>query len=298
MTGPNRALCALALCASALAGCGGESAYVREIEAWHADRLARLGGEDGWLTLVGLHPLAEGANTVGSAEGADARLIDKAPPHVGVVAVTGGNLVFTAEPGVEVRLAGGRRVESLIPLRTDLQDDTTVLTVGTLSFFVIDRAGAHYLRVKDSESPVRLDFTGIERFPVDGGWRVTATLVPHDPHRTVAVPNALGHVTEEASPGVLVFELAGETCSLIPVGEPGEGLFIVFADATTGDTTYGGGRFLSTAPPDADNKVVLDFNKATNPPCAFTPYATCPLPPDGNTLAVAVTAGEKTWREH
>jgi uncharacterized protein (DUF1684 family) len=127
---------------------------------------------------------------------------------------------------------------------------------------------------------------------VDAGWRVTARLEPFAEGGTVAVPNVLGQTSESPSPGVLLFELAGHSCHLTPIGEPGEGLFIVFGDATNG-----GGRFLSTDPPAADGSVVLDFNKATNPPCAFTPYATCPLPPDGNVLPVAVKAGEKAFGE-
>jgi uncharacterized protein (DUF1684 family) len=148
------------------------------------------------------------------------------------------------------------------------------------------------LRVKDRESELLRTFAGIERFPVDAGWRVTARLEPFAEGGTVAVPNVLGQTSESPSPGVLLFELAGHSCHLTPIGEPGEGLFIVFGDATNG-----GGRFLSTDPPAADGSVVLDFNKATNPPCAFTPYATCPLPPDGNVLPVAVKAGEKAFGE-
>jgi uncharacterized protein (DUF1684 family) len=112
------------------------------------------------------------------------------------------------------------------------------------------------------------------------------------------VPDVLGNLEESPSPGTLVFTLEGRECRLTPVGGPGEELFIVFADATSGGETYGGGRFLSADPPRPDGTVVLDFNLATNPPCAFTPYATCPLPPQGNTLPVAVRAGEKSWGRH
>ncbi|MBU0742669.1 DUF1684 domain-containing protein [bacterium] len=280
-------------------GCGGDSAYVAEIDAWHAARVDRLRGEDGWLTLTGLHPLREGANTVGSSEGADVRLDGKAPARTGVLEIAGGGIVFRAEPDAKVHVAGDdeKDVET-IAMRTDMQDDTTVLAVGTLTFHVIDRGGLLLLRVKDRESATRRDFKGIARFPVDEIWRVTARLAPHDPPRGVTMPNVLGRTSEEPSPGVLIFELAGEICSLTPVGKPDEDLFIVFADATSGAETYGGGRFLSTEAPAADGTVVLDFNKAVIPPCAFTPYATCPLPPAGNTLGVGVRAGEKTWGDH
>ncbi len=286
----------LVLAILTIAGCGADTSYMAEIDAWHAGRIERLRAEDGWLTLVGLHPLRDGVNTVGSSADADVRLIDKAPARVGVLEIGGGDIAFTAEPGSDVRFAGDA-IET-IAMRTDMEEDTTVLAVGTLNFFVIDREGLLLLRVKDAESVTRRDFAGIVRYPVDESWRVTARLVPHDPPRGVSMPNALGQTSEEPSPGVLIFELAGETCSLIPVGEPGEGLFIVFADATTGGETYGGGRFLSTEPPAADGSVVLDFNKAANPPCVFTPYATCPRPPEGNTLADSVRGGERTWGEH
>lgn len=295
----SAALALAGVLAGVPAGCGGDRAYVEEIDAWHAARLDRLRGEDGWLTLVGLHPLREGANSVGSAADANARLIDKAPPRVGVLEVGGNGITFTAQPGIAVSLAGTAvPLDGPLPLRTDLEDGTTVLAVGPLNFFVIDRGGRLFLRVKDRESALRRDFTDVARFPVDTCWRVTAHLVPHDPPRGVEVPNVLGQVSEEPSPGVLAFTLDGVACRLTPIGEPGEGLFIVFADATTGTETYGGGRFLDTDPPGADGRFVLDFNRAVNPPCVFTPYATCPLPPEGNTLAVAVRAGEKTWGHH
>ncbi len=149
--------------------------------------------------------------------------------------------------------------------------------------------------MKDKDSEVRRNFIGVDRFPVGPRWRVKARLEAHDPPQTVAVPNVLGQVNQSPSPGTLVFVLAGFSCRLVPVGEPGESLFIVFADATTGTRTYGGGRFLSAEPPAVDGTVVLDFNKAVNPPCAFTPFATCPLPPEGNILPVAIRAGEKNW---
>jgi len=288
----------LALAVATLAGCGEDFAYREGIDDWHAARIERLRAEDGWLTLVGLHPLREGANVVGTSVDADVRLRGEAPARVGVIVTGAGGLSFAPEPGAPVRRAGGGAVTAPIPVRTDLQDDTTVLAVGTLRFHVIDRGGRLFLRVKDIESATRRSFEGVERFPVDADWRVTARLVPHDPPRGVAMPNALGQVTLEPSPGTLVFELAGRTLSLTPTGEPGEDLFIVFADATTGDGTYGGGRFLSAAAPDENGEVVLDFNKATNPPCAFTPHATCPLPPEGNTLELRVEAGEKTWGQH
>jgi uncharacterized protein (DUF1684 family) len=153
-----------------------------------------------------------------------------------------------------------------------------------------------FLRVRDSESPVRRRFRSIERFPVDPAWRVTARLEARV-GSTVDIENQLGQLTAEPTVGTLVFELAGRRCELTPIGKEGDRLFVVFADSTSGVTTYAGGRFLSTDPVGSGGSVVLDFNRAYNPPCVFTPYATCPLPPPENVLPVAVTAGEKVWGE-
>ncbi len=297
-----RACCRTILLLSLLAlfrGCTEEIdvAYVTEIETWHAERLKNLRSESGWLTLVGRHELRPGANTLGSAAGVGVRLVAAAPPHLGTLTVSPEGLVFTPEPGVPVFLGG--RPDSLlagpVAVRTDAAQSPTLFGTGTLSFHVIERGGQYFLRVRDSASEVRRTFQGIERFTIDPDWRVTARLERHAPPRTVAITNALGQVSEEPTPGTLVFELRGRRCTLVPTGEPGEGLFIVFADQTTGKSTYGGGRFMSTDPLGPDGSVVLDFNKAYNPPCVFTPYATCPLPPPENRLPLAIEAGEKVW---
>lgn len=293
------------LLAAAAAGCGGrgtpqDPAHLAEVEAWHAARIERLRDETGWLTLVGLHPLRAGDTTVGSADDAGARLPASAPARLGVVTADTAGFSFAAEPGTRVyRIADGDTVAvERAVMAPDVPGPPTVLHAGTLLFHVVMRGGRGFLRVKDRESEVRRGFTGIERFPVGGRWRVTARLEPHDPPRGVMVPDVLGNLEESPSPGTLVFDLEGRECRLTPIGGPGEELFIVFADATSGGETYGGGRFLSADPPGPDGTVVLDFNLATNPPCAFTPFATCPLPPQGNTLPVAVRAGEKSWGHH
>ena len=278
-----------------------DPAYVKSIDDWHAKRIKSLQGETGWLTLVGLVPLRQGANGVGSAADADAKLIAKAPARVGTLTVAGGRYFFQAAPGVDVRVENRAGVPSSAPVDTvtmlaDTQGDgPTTLDVGSLLFYVIARGEKTFLRVKDRMSDVRRGFTGIERFPVDPRWRVTAKFERHDPPLKVAVPDVLGQINEEDSPGTLSFTLAGHDCRLIPTGEPGGQLFIVFGDPTNGKTTYGAGRFLNADAPGPDGKVVLDFNKATNPPCAFTSFATCPLPPEGNRLPIAVEAGEKSW---
>jgi len=277
-----------------------DPAYVKSIDAWHAKRMESLRSETGWLTLVGLLPLHAGENSVGSAAGSDVRLINKAPARVGTITVADGRFLFQAAPGVDTRVEnaagvpGAARVDT-VTMIGDAHDRPTTVDVGPLLFYVIERGEKTFLRVKDRQSEVRRAFTGVDRFPVDARWRVTAKLVPHDPPVTVPVPDVLGQISEEPSPGTLSFTLAGRACRLVPTGEPGSQLFIIFGDATNGVSTYGAGRFLYADPPGPDGKVVLDFNKAINPPCAFTPFATCPLPPEGNRLTLAVEAGEKSW---
>ena len=288
----------LSLCV-ALAACGGQvdPQYTREIDTWHAERIARLTNETGWLTLVGRHPLRAGENRVGSGAGNDIRLVATAPTELGTVTVTGTSVALALADGVVVQVAGelltGPGVS--LALASDAAGDPTVVETGTLQIYVIARGDLLFLRVKDRASEVRRRFRGIDRFAVDARWRVTARIEPHEKPHTVAVPNVLGQIEAAASPGTLVFELAGRTCHLDPIGKPGESLSIVFDDATSGHTTYGGGRFLRADPPAPDGTVVLDFNRAYNPPCVFTPYATCPLPPASNHLPLAVEAGERMW---
>lgn len=300
---PTRWIAVLAVLVLA-AGCagrapsgGGDPAYFAEIETWHAEREAALAAEDGWLTLVGLHPIAVGMQTIGSGPDAALRLPAPAPALVGTLELTAqGELFLDIAPSVDLRVEGEPRTGHLA-LASDAAGKPTQFELGTLRCYAIARGGQHFLRVKDSASPARLGFTGVERYPVDPRWRVEARLEA-DSARAIAIPNVLGQLSEEPCPGRLVFTLDGRECSLWPLGEAGEELFIIFADATSGDETYGAGRFLSAPAPDAAGRVTLDFNRAVNPPCAFSPYATCPLPPAGNTLAAAVRAGEKTWGEH
>ncbi len=281
---------------------GGDAAddHARALDQWHAERLERLRSEDGWLTLIGLFALQPGAYTLGAADGqVDLPLEAAVPPLVGTLTVAGDSVRFAAAPDVAVRVtpeqATGSAAEPSILLASDRDGQPTVVAVGSVRFQVIERGEARFLRVNDSESVVRRDFTGIERFPADASWRVTARLQTGDAPRTVPIPDVLGRSEDQPSPGLLVFEREGMTHRLIPIGEPGEPLFIIFNDRTTGQSTYGGGRYLYADPPGPDGTVVLDFNRAYNPPCAFTPYATCPLPPAENTVHAAVTAGEKAW---
>ncbi|MGE5278884.1 MAG: DUF1684 domain-containing protein [Acidobacteriota bacterium] len=276
---------------------GAAESYADEISQWRARRLERLRSEGGWLTLVGLFWLEPGKNAVGS--GAGNRVVlppGKAPAFAGSLDRAGESVTLHAAPGSGM-LADGKPVTTLA-LRSDEDGEPTVLTIGSLSFYVIRRGERLGVRVKDSQSEARRNFHGIESFPVDPKWRVEARFEPYDPPRSIAVPNVLGTVDSEKSPGALVFELEGKTYRLDPVLERGEtDFFVIFGDQTNGKETYGAGRFLYASPP-VGGRTVLDFNKAYNPPCVFTPYATCPLPPPENRLAIRVEAGEKAYGGH
>ena len=297
---PRRLMLLPTLCLlGAAAGCVQVDEYDIEGEtaAWHTKRLERLRSETGWLTLVGLHPLVAGANSLGAADDNAVVLTAAAPARVGTITLGDAGIEFAAAPGVEAHLYVDGTVQSAVfaagTIKSDAEGSPDQIAVGSLVFYVIVRGDQAYLRVKDRQSPVLLGFRGIDRYPVKRSWRVPAKLEGEP--GTVEVVNVLGQVTVESSPGLLVFQAGGQTCRLRPTGEPGEGLFVVFGDATNGQGTYPGGRFLATDPPAEDGTVMLDFNRAYNPPCVFTEYATCPLPGPQNVLPIAVTAGEKMW---
>jgi uncharacterized protein (DUF1684 family) len=288
--------CALAATfATALAAATAEDGFDSQLAAWKQWRVERLRQPDGWLTLVGLFWLRPGDNSVGSDPEATVRLPDgKSPLALGTLRVDGARAVFVAAPGAQVT-SSGKPVATLA-----LDDDAaaggpTILRHGTLELYVIERAGRLAVRVKDSDSETLRRFAGLDYFPADRAWRIPARFEPAAAGSTLDVPNALGFSEKIRQPGWVTFDLAGRTYRLTALDDTGDGrLFIVFGDLTNGHDTYGGGRFLYTDPP-RDGRVEIDFNRAYNPPCVFTPYATCPLPPPGNRLPVRVEAGEKKY---
>jgi hypothetical protein len=286
-----------------LAGCTAgpreeaDPAYLEEIAKWRESRVENLKKPTGWLTLAGLHWLEEGDNTFG-ADSSNTVVFPagKAPGVMGKITVEGGTLRVEIAPGADV-FHDGRPV-SAMELRHDQEGEyePTVLSHGTLTWHVIARGDRLGVRVKDSASRTLAEFEGIECFPPDPRWRIEGVLEAREGPRTIEVPNVLGGVTREPSPGSLAFEIRGKTYRLDAVAdEDDDALFVIFGDATSGKETYGGGRYLAVERPGADGKAVIDFNKAYNPPCVFTPYATCPLPPPQNVLPVAVRAGEKAY---
>lgn len=265
--------------------------YLQEIERWHAWRIARLTAPNGWLSLVGLDWLKSGVNRIGSAADNDI-VLAKAPAHLGTIEwPDGGEPLATLDPTSGATVDGKPAVRAV--LRDDSGANPTTVAFGSVSFIAVDRGGRKGLRVRDSEAPTRTRFAGIERFPIDPTWRIVADWQPFDPPFQLATGTVIGTIENYPAPGKAVFERDGQRCELYPVLEaPGDTrLFLIFADQTSGKETYGAARFLYADMP-ADGKLVLDFNQAYNPPCAFTPYATCPLAPPENRLALRVVAGE------
>jgi uncharacterized protein (DUF1684 family) len=272
-----------------------DPAYKAEVEDWRARRLERLTAEDGWLSLTGLYWLEEGDNRFGSAENNAVVLPDPAVAEIaGTLSVSpDGRVSAVAEPDSGVAVNGEALAEK--ELKTDAQAHTDVITAGRIHFYIIDRGGKLGARVKDPQAETRTRFTGIEHFPIDEEFKVEAAFEPYDEPREVAIPTVLGEDTTMLATGLLRFTIDGNQQTLEPyVGSvDDESLFLIFRDGTSGESTYGAGRFLSAVAPGEGNSTVLDFNLAYNPPCAFTPYATCPLPPPQNVLEVPITAGEK-----
>ncbi len=276
---------------SAFASAAGDE-YAASIEQWRAGRVERLTGPTGWLTLIGRHPLEHGTWSVGSAAGNVIRLA-AGPEKFGTITYTeDGKVSFALADGVEGTIDGTtERHAELSPN----EEKPTYVRAGTVNFYVMNRSGKLFLRVRDSEAARRKHFAGIESFPINPAWRVEADWVPFDPPHVVKITNIIG-LTEPANvPGKAVFQHGGKTYELIPIDEgPDEDLFFVLTDTTAGKETYEACRFLY-AKRAVNGKITLDFNKVYNPPCAFSPFATCPLPPKENVLTFPLTAGEKKY---
>jgi uncharacterized protein (DUF1684 family) len=265
-----------------------DAAYIQSFEKWKAAETDDL--RTNWLPLVGLFWLKPGVNAFGS-DPSNAIVFPKGPAHAGEFDLDGKDVTLELLPETQASIEG-KRVTSA-KLDPDNSHRLTLVELGKLRFHVIVRGERVGIRVKDTDSEYARKFKGMQFFPLNMDYRVTAKWLPGDGKKTVQVPNVLGDVMAELSPGTAVFTLHGQEFKLTALGgDPAKGLFIVFSDASAKTDTYPGGRFLDTGPV-SNGTVVLDFNRAYNPPCAVTPYATCPLAPKENRLAVAVTAGEK-----
>lgn len=268
--------------------------YEEEIRQWHQKREEDLKKEEGWLNLAGLFWLNEGVNTFGGSD--KNRIVfpaDHSDPKLGKIILKNGTVSVETTTGAQI-LEGDRPITKL-----DIFPYTgkpIVLKHKSLRWFVIQRGDKYAIRLRDLESPYLKEFKGIDTYPISTDWRIKARFEP-TPGKKISITDITGRVSDQESPGRLHFTVNGKDYSLDATGTTSR-LHFVFADQTNKHDTYGGGRFLDAPGPDADGYTYLDFNKATNPPCAFTPYATCPTPPKDNKLAVAISAGEKRYGDH
>jgi uncharacterized protein (DUF1684 family) len=287
---------AAAVLAALAVSSAGDEAYRDQIRRWREEREARLKADDGWLTVAGLFWLHEGENRFGCDPSLEIVLpAGSAPDRAGSFELKSGRTTVRLEPGVRA-LVGGRALTEPRVLHSDAAGQPDVLEMQRLSLYLIERGGQFAIRLKDKEAAARREFTGLHWYDVSESYRVEARWVQYPEFRPVRLPNVLGKMETMPSPGYAAFSLGGTALRLDGVLEDprAEELFFILKDQTSGKETYGGGRFLYAALPKA-GKVVLDFNKAYNPPCAFTAYATCPLPPRQNWLPVRIEAGEKAY---
>ena len=272
------------------------AAYAQEIEQYRIARLAELKSDSGYLSLTGLFWLKEGENKFGSDPANEIVLPKEKVSRVAGVFILKNGIVRVEAPANSNITASDKPVTSL-ELKSDADDKPTVLHLGSLSLQIIKRGDKLGVRVKDKDNPARSNFAGIEAYPTDQKWRVAALFEPYNPPKKMPIVNILNMESSEDSPGAIAFEVDGQSYRLDAIKEKGEPkLFMIFADNTSGKETYPAGRYLYVDPPDADGRMIIDFNKAYSPPCAFTKFATCPLPPRQNRLPFAIDAGEKYSR--
>jgi uncharacterized protein (DUF1684 family) len=268
-----------------------QSAYIAEIERWREQMEAGLRADDGWLTLAGLFWLHEGLNSFGADSMSDIVLpAGTAPRHAGAFELRDGVVTLRAADGVGVTLNDDDAPVDSVRLRSDADGGPDRVRLGPLTLLIIRRGARTGVRVKDAQSPVRAAFGGRRWYAPDEAYRIQAAFVPYDPPRRLPVANILGDLDDLPSPGYALFRLEGQDYRLDALPDP-NGLAFYFYDATSGRTTYPAGRYLKTALPQ-DDQLTLDFNRAYSPPCAFTAFATCTLPPPQNRLPVPIEAGE------
>lgn len=276
-----------------------DPAFAQAEQAWRDQRRENLLKPDGWTSLIGLHWIEPGPHYFGSAADNGIRLA-MGPGHFGMLDLRpGGKIRFVPERGVAltvddqplkgaVTLVSDAEAGEGGPSRLGFDDGKGLATV-------IKRGDRYALRVKHADAPTRTGFAGLQYWPADPSWKIEGKFVPHPPGKTIEIADIIGTLNAVPNPGAVEFQRDGRTYRLEALDEGEEELFLVFADRTNGHDSYGAGRFLYAPKPDAQNRVVLDFNRSYNPPCAFTPFATCPLPPPENRLDLAVLSGEKAY---
>jgi len=271
--------------------------FQRDQQLWREQRSAELLKPDGWTSLVGLHPIDAGAHYFGRDADNGIRL-SVGPGHFGLLNLDKGRLRFVPERGLALTLNEQPLKGAAVLLADDSPAGPTRIGFdeGKGLLTAIKRGGNYYLRVRHADAPSRIGFGGIDYWPAQQDWKVSAKFVAHPAGQTIEVANIIGVIEPTPNPGAIEFERDGRTYRIEALDQGGDELMLVFADRTSGHGSYSAGRFLDVPRPNLQGKVMVDFNKAYNPPCAFTPFATCPLPPEGNRLNLEVTAGEKAYK--
>jgi uncharacterized protein len=287
----KRLLLFLVLCAAATGAFALDAEYVKSVQDWRAQAETSLRKDNGWLTLAGRYVMKPGVNTFGTGAVNDIVFPPGlGPARMGTVTVGPEHVVVKLAPGVTMTQDGFDMTEKSLDTGPDNRD---WVTLGRAAFHVIEHDGQYILRLADNASAVRKRFVARTWFEVNEKYRVTAKFVAYTPPRKISIVNVIDEVSEEPAPGYVEFTLDGKPYRLDAVGDD-DGLFFVFRDATAGRQTYGSGRFLYVdKKPASGESLVLDFNRAYNPPCAFSEFTTCPLPPKQNILKVPIEAGEK-----
>ena len=281
-----------------------QASWEHDLLAWRAQRATGLQAPEGWLSLIALGWLQEGDNTFGSAADSHVQIADKAPAHIAGVQLEKGTIRLLAPAGGLPKdlLVDGQPAKEQLLLADD-SEKPSKLTIGSITVIVIHRDDKFGLRVKDLQAATRTGFHGLNWYAPNAAYRVHARWIPYNPPKVLDIPTVLGTVTHMSAPGAAEFTVDGQVVRLEPVLEDPKStdLFFIMRDATSKTTTYGAGRFVYSELPDhgvdKPGEVWLDLNKAVNPPCAFTPYATCPLPPPQNRLTVAIPAGERRYHD-
>jgi uncharacterized protein (DUF1684 family) len=265
--------------------------YKTDVENFHQQRAVEIGGDTGWAALTDLRWLEDGQFTIGRSPANTIRLnAPSSPERLGTLTVTPQAVTLQLAPGVVALVKGKPVTEIQVPVNAA---PASGISVGGMTLAMIDREGRRGLRVWDRMSPARVNFRGLRWYPTDEKWHVDATFIPHQPVPTLRIQNIIGQTIQMANPGAAAFSVGGRQYRLEALLESADAdeLFFMFRDATSGKATYGAGRYMYTPLP-KNGRVTLDFNRAMNPPCAFTAFATCPLPPVKNRLIIPVEAGE------
>ncbi len=274
-----------------------ESMFAKEQDAWRKQRHDKLVKPDGWASLVGLHWIESGPHYVGTNDDNGIRLA-MGPPQLGMLDRDGERVRLVPGKDAVLLLLDGEPLRGATVLKTDADEggpSVIGFDDGKGIATVIKRGERYALRVKHADTPTRTKFAGLQYWPADPAWHIAGKFVAHPAGKTIPVANIIGTIDEVPNPGVVEFERDGRTYRIEALDEGEDTLFLVFADRTNGHGSYGAGRFLDAPKPDASGKMMLDFNHSYSPPCAFTAFATCPLPPPENRLDLAITAGEKAY---